>query len=127
MSAVVVQQYKPDHAFFSFLALEMEAMFVIELIFLAIGLLLGCAMKKYKRSGSTAVGIILAAYFLSIITSIQANLDFLRYITPLKYFDAALLLKTGQLDVTFLLLSAGIIVACVASAYWVYNRRDLYI
>ncbi len=72
---------------------------MIELIFLAVGLLLGCAMKQYKRSGSTAVAIILVTYFLSVITSMQANLDFLNYFTPFKYFDAAQLLRTGQLDV----------------------------
>jgi ABC-2 type transport system permease protein len=127
ISAVAVQQFKPDQAFFSFLTLEMEAMFVIELIFLAIGLLLGCAMKQYKRSGSTAVAIILVAYFLSVITSMQANLDFLKYFTPLKYFDPAQLLNTGRMDVTFLLLSAAIIVICMIAAYWIYNRRDLYI
>ena len=62
-SLVAVQSYHPDQAFYSFLALEMQAMFAIELIFLAIGLLLGCAMKQYKLSGSTAIGIILATYF----------------------------------------------------------------
>ena len=44
-SLVAVQSYHPDQAFYSFLALEMQAMFAIELIFLAIGLLLGCARK----------------------------------------------------------------------------------
>ena len=127
MSAVAARQYKPDQTFFRFLALEMVAMLVIELIFLAIGLLLGCGMKKYKRSGSTAVAIILVTYFLSIISGMQANLGFLRYVTPLKYFDVAQLLSTGRFDVGFLLLSAGIIAVCTAAAYWVYNKRDLYI
>ncbi len=113
--------------FISFLALEMEAMFVIELIFLAIGLLLGCAMKQYKRSGSIAVAIILVTYFLSVISGMQANLDFLKYFTPFKYFDAAQMLNTGRMDVPFLLLSAAIIVVCMAAAYWAYNKRDLYI
>ena len=49
ISLVVMKQFNPDQAFKNFLALEMQAMFVIELIFLAVGLLLGCAMKKYKR------------------------------------------------------------------------------
>jgi ABC-2 type transport system permease protein len=124
---VAVQSFKPDQAFYKFLALEMEAMFVVELIFLAIGLLLGCAMKQYKRSGSTAVAIILVAYFLSIIASMQANLDFLKYFTPFKYFDASQLLSSGKMDVTYLLLSAVIIVVCVGAAYWLYNKRDLYI
>jgi ABC-2 type transport system permease protein len=127
MSALTVGQYKPDNAFFNFLALEMAAMLVVELVFLAIGLLLGCAMKKYKRSGSTAVAILLVTYFLSIVTSLQANLGFLRYFTPLKYFDPARMLRTGQLEGGFLALSAAIVAACLAAAYWIYRKRDLYI
>ena len=126
-SFVAAQAYKPDQAFYNFLTLEMEAMFVIELIFLAVGLLLGCAMKQYKLSGSTAIGIILVAYFLSVISGMQANLEFLKYFTPFKYFDAAILFQKMRMDNGFLLLSGAIIVVCVAAAYWSYNKRDLYI
>jgi ABC-2 type transport system permease protein len=127
VSLVAVQSFKPDQAFYKFLALEMEAMFVVELIFLAIGLLLGCAMKQYKLSGSTAVAIILATYFMSIMAVMNEKLDFLKYFTPFKYFDARELFRTGRMDVTYLLLSAAIIVVSVIAAYWIYNRRDLYI
>jgi ABC-2 type transport system permease protein len=105
----------------------MQAMFFIELIFLAVGLLLGCAMKQYKLSGSTAIAIILATYFMSIISSMQKNLDFLKYFTPFKYFDAGELFRSGHLNGTYLLISAAIIVVSVAAAYWTYNKRDLYI
>src|SRR4030042_331440 len=63
VSLAMVRSYSPDQAFFDYLALEMQALFAIELIFLALGLLLGCAMKQYKRAGATAVAIILATYF----------------------------------------------------------------
>lgn len=126
-SIIATQSYAPDQAFYDFLALEMQAMFVISLIFLAIGLLLGCAMKQYKRTGSTAVSIILAVYFMSIVSGLNKNLDFLKYFTPFKYFDAGELFRNGKMDGTFLLLSAAIIVVSMAAAYWVYNRRDLYI
>ena len=127
VSLVAVRSYNPDQAFHDFLRLEMQAMLAIELIFLAIGLLLGCAMKQYKLSGSTAVGIILVTYFMSIISGMQEKLDFLKYFTPFKYFDAGELFRSGKMDVTYLLLSAAIIVVCVAAAYWTYNKRDLYI
>lgn len=127
VSLVAVRSYNPDRAFFDYLALEMQAMFSIELIFLAIGLMLGCAMKQYKRSGSTAVAIILAAYFMSIMSSMQENLDFLKYFTPFKYFDAGELFRSGQFDSTYLILSAMIIIVSLAAGYWVYNKRDLYI
>jgi ABC-2 type transport system permease protein len=127
VSLAASQQYKPDASFRSYLALEMEAMFVLELVFLALGLLLGCAMKQYKRAGSTAIAVILVAYFLSIVISIESKLDFLKYFTPFKYFDAGELLRDSRLNAGYLVLSSGIIVVCLAVAYWIYNRRDLYI
>jgi ABC-2 type transport system permease protein len=127
MSLVAVQSFNPDQAFNNYLALQMRAMFVIELIFLSLGLLLGCVMKQYKRSASIAVGIILATYFMSIVSGMQEKLDFLKWFTPFKYFDAADLFHTGQMNSTYLLISLGIIVVCVALAYFTYNKRDLYI
>ena len=127
ISVVAVRQYDPDQAFYAFLALEMQAMIAIELIFLAIGLLLGCAMKQYKRAGSTAVAIILATYFASILSTMQQKLDFLKYLTPFRYYDAGALFRTGHLDWAYVALSAAIVVVCLAAAYVIYNRRDLYI
>lgn len=126
-SLVATRSFSPDQAFYKFLALEMQAMFVIELIFLSLGLLLGCAMKQYKLSGSTAVGIILLTYFMSIVSVLNENLDWFKWFTPFKYFDANEMYHSGALDGTYLLLSAGIIVVCLVGAYVVYNKRDLYI
>ncbi len=127
ISYAAAQQFHPDQAFGKFLALEMAAMFSLELIFLALGLFLGCAMKQYKRSSSVAIAVILATYFLSVLSGLQANLDFLKYFSPFKYFDAGVLLRTGRFDGVYLLLGAAIVVVCVAAAYLIYNRRDLYI
>ena len=84
-------------------------------------------MKQYKLSGSAAVGIILVTYFMSILSALQEDLDFLKYFTPFKYFDAGEFYRNGRLDNAYLALSVAIIAVCVAAAYWVYNKRDLYI
>lgn len=127
ISQVTVRSYNPDPGFNRFLALEMQAMFMIELIFLAIGLLLGCAMRQYKRSSASAISVILVTYFLSLISGMQESLENLKYFTPFKYFDAGEFFRTGQLDGKYLLISLAIIVASLGTAYWAYNRRDLYI
>ena len=127
ISMVAVKSYNPDQAFYDFLALEMQAMLAVELVFLAVGLLLGCAMKRYKLAGSTAVAIILATYMLSIMSGMYEKLDFLKYFTPFKYYDASALFRSGKMDAGYLALSAGIIVVCVVAGYVVYNKRDLYI
>jgi len=127
VSYLAVQQFNPDAAFYSFLRLEILALFIIELIFLAVGLLLGCALKQYRRSGAIAVGIILGTYFISVISGLQKNPEWMKWLSPFKYFDSFSLLNTGHLYPGFTLLSLGIIAVCVVLAYVIYERRDLYI
>jgi ABC-2 type transport system permease protein len=127
ISLVAARSYTPDPGFYSFLRLEMIAMFLVELIFLAIGIMLGAVMKRYRLSGTLVVAVVLVTYFFSIITVMQKNLDFLKYLTPFKYFDAAVFLTTHSLDGTYLAITAAIVVVCLVAAYLVYNRRDLYI
>lgn len=127
ISLAVAQGYKPDGEFYRFLALCMLALFMLELIFLAVGIFLGCAMKRYKRAGAVAVSVLLGTYFLSVISAMNKDLDWLKYLTPFKYFDAGLLLRESRFDLLFLGLAAAIVVACMAGAYLTYARRDLYI
>jgi len=127
ITVVSIQSYQPDSEFYAFLNRSILALFVLELIFLAIGVFLGCAMKQYKRAGSTAVALLLATYFFSIISGMHERLDFLKYFSPFKYFDAAKIFHEAKFDTTYLLLSAVIIVVSMAGAYYTYARRDLYI
>ncbi len=126
-SVVAAAPHHPDSAFYNFLALEMQSLFILEMIFLSIGIFLGCAMKQYRRAGSAAVSLLLATYFMSIISSMNEKLDFLKYFSPFKYFDAGMLFREGKMNMTYLLLSAVIIIVGMVGAYFTYARRDLYI
>jgi ABC-2 type transport system permease protein len=127
ISLAAAQSYTPEADFYNLLRLEMLAMFMIELIFLAVGLLLGCALKQYKRASSVAVAIILITYFMSVMSGMQENLDFLRFFTPFRYYNAGVFFRSGSLDGLYLGLTAGIVGLCLLGAYLIYNRRDLYI
>ncbi|MGA9349644.1 MAG: ABC transporter permease subunit [Anaerolineae bacterium] len=126
-SLVSAAQYEPDSGFFRFLALCMLAVFITQLIFLAVGIFLGCAMKRYKRASSVAVSLLLGTYFLSVISSLNKNLEFLKYFSPFKYFDAGVLLRESRIDLAFVGLSLAIILVSMVGAYLTYARRDLYI
>jgi len=84
-------------------------------------------MKQYRRASSLAVSVLLGTYFLSIITALSAKLDFLKYLTPFKYFDAVKILNESRLDGGFVALSLAIVAASMVGAYATYARRDLYI
>jgi ABC-2 type transport system permease protein len=124
---VGAQKYAPDAVFYKFVAISALAFFIIEMIFLALGIFLGCVMKKYKQSGGLAIAILLTTYFASVITTLSKNLDFLKYVSPFKYFDPLLMLHESRLEVLYVLLSVGIIVVFMVGAYFTYKKRDLYI
>jgi len=127
ISLVSVQFYHPDTSFYSFLSLCMLALFVMQLTFLSVGIFLGCALKRYKQASSLAVSVLLGTYFLSIVSTLDANLDFLRYFSPFKYFDAVVLLHESRIDLAFVGLSLVIVLVSMAGAYLTYAERDLYI
>jgi ABC-2 type transport system permease protein len=126
-SLASVAQYQPDSEFYSFLRLCMLALFIMQLIFLAIGVFLGCAMKRYKRASAVAVSLLLGTYFLSVISGLNKDLEFLKYLSPFKYFDPGMLLREARLDMLFVGLSLAIILVSMMGAYLTYARRDLYI
>ena len=120
-------RYDPEPDFFEFVALGMFAIFIMQLIFLAIGVLLGAAIKNHKRASSIAISILLGTYFISVIAGLDENFEKLKYLTPFKYFDPAKLLNDGKIEPIFLWLSLGIVVVSMVGAYLVYSRRDLYV
>jgi ABC-2 type transport system permease protein len=122
-----VAKYQPDSDFYNFLRLCILALFIIQIIFLAVGIFLGCAMKQYKRAGSVAVALLLGTYFLSIITGLSEDLEFLKYFSPFTYFNPAELLNEARIDINFVWLSAGIVAVCLIGGYIAYSKRDMYI
>ena len=72
-----VAKYQPDSEFYAFLTLSILALFILQMIFLAVGVFLGCAMKQYRRVSSVAVSLLLGTYFLSIVSSLHEDLEFL--------------------------------------------------
>jgi ABC-2 type transport system permease protein len=127
ITVVSATKYKPDSEFFRFVALGTLVFFILQMIFMAIGIFLGCAMKHHTQAGSAAVSILLLTYFISIITGLDKNLDFLKYFSPFKYFDPAKLLHESRIEPLFVLLSLAIVVVALAGAYLTYSKRDLYI
>ena len=126
-SLVAVAQYQPDSEFYDFLALSMLSLFIIQMVFLSVGIFLGCSMKQYKRAGAVAVSILLGTYFLSIISGLNENLEFLKIFSPFTYFNPATLLNESTIDIRYVLLSLAITAAFIIGGYYTYARRDLYI
>ncbi len=124
---VNAQRYQPDGEFYRFVGLSMLAAFMVQLIFLALGVFLGCTLKRYKLAGSISIGVLLAAYFASFVYDLKHELTYLRYVSPFNYFDPLAMLRENKVEIPFVLLSLAIVVVLLAAGYAAYRRRDMYI
>jgi ABC-2 type transport system permease protein len=70
------------------------------------------------------MSIMLFTFVLFYLVNLNESLNPLKYLTPFKYFDAAVLMKDG-LDPVFVTLSLVIVVLGIAGTYYFYSRRDL--
>ena len=126
-AVVTTAKYNPDSQFYEFLSLSMMTIFIIQMIFLTVGVFLGCVMKHHKRAGSTAIGVLLGTYFLSIIVGLSDKLDWLKHFSPFTYFNPADLLHKSEINMNNVFLSLSIIIVFLVGGYVTYSKRDLYI
>lgn len=124
---VAMSPYALDREFYDFLWLMAQSMTMTMLIFLSIGMLLSSILKRYKLSGKISAALLMLLYFLSILTQLSDKIDFLKYFTPFKYFEAKDLISAGHLNLTFVLISSCIIILSFVGTFRIYPRRDLHL
>lgn len=127
MIVITAQQYMPEEGFTEFLWLLILSTFIMQMVFMSIGILLGCVNKRYKRGGYIGLGIIITTYLLSIVTDLSDKFDFFKYITPFKYFDTLAIKTDMKLSLLYVAISIAIVAVSLAAGYITYRRRDLYI
>lgn len=120
-------QYEKDQGFYKFIFLLIITIFIVQLIFLSIGMLIASINKKYKKSANISMTILMITFLISSLINMVDTLDFLKYITPFKYFDATSLLKEGKIEPVFIVLSIFIIGGGIAGTFIFYPKRDLHI
>lgn len=84
-------------------------------------------ISAFLRRGGLGVGLGLAAvlYFLNIIANISEKAEFLKYITPFGYTEAADILTEGALDGTLILVGIVFSVLFLGIAYLKYCKKDI--
>lgn len=125
LSVVMTNYYGKGESITGDIVKLMIGMLILQLMFMLIGTGIAAVSKNTRAPASKATGILLAAYFLSIGIDMNEKLDFLKYITPFKYFEAKNLIGGGNFDPGFLIISFGIIAALLYVTYAFYKKRDL--
>lgn len=101
------------------------SMFLVQLIFLALGLAISVFFKKLKSVLSVSLGTVFGLYIIGAIVATGKN-DAERFISPFIYFDTAYIIKNGSYENKYLIACAVIVVLCVLISYVVYIKKDIH-
>lgn len=116
--------YINDPALYNYVNLTMLCMFITSLIFLFIGLCLSAVLTGRGKAVRYSAVIVLAAYFASVMIELGGNQN-LNFLSPFRYFDAAVVLYDG-IGTPYVLLSVMLVAVTGGLTYILYGRRDLH-
>ena len=119
--------YDKGESFYGFIGLLFISIFIVQAVFLSIGMFVSSVNKRYKKSGNISVGILMITFLLSSLINMVDGLDLLKFITPFTYFDTTYILEKMSLEPFYLLLSFFIIALGIGGTFFFYPKRDLYI
>ena len=122
---ITTMKYDKLPIFNKYMWLSGLSMFIIEMIFLSMGMMIASVMKRYRRSGSYSIAIIVIMYFLSIMVALSDKIEKLKYLTPFKYFESSRILMELKVNSTYVIISIGIIIVSIAVTYLAYPKRDM--
>ncbi|WP_079507410.1 ABC transporter permease subunit [Mesobacillus jeotgali] len=124
-SVGMVLKYAEGQDIVGDITMLMIGMFILQLIFLAIGTATAAAFKNAKKATSLATGILLLLFISSIAIDLNEKLDKLKFLTPFKYFDARLVLEEGGFEPVYLVLSFSMLVGFTIFTFVFYRKRDM--
>lgn len=99
------------------------SLLLLELVFLSIGTLIGCFIKKRKFTLITFITV-LVFIGLSLLEN-AFNLTFLKYINPYSYFEVADIVSEERFQTRFLVISVFIFFFFIFFAYGIYEHEDV--
>lgn len=99
------------------------AMFLTQLVFMAVGIIFAVYAKKVRSVSGAATAIGFSGFILSALQSLLEK-EYIRYIAPLKYFEPSAVFETGGFEVKYALTAIVVIVVCVAASFFKYSRSD---
>lgn len=123
-SIFIVQKYSKGEEVNTDIVVLMAGMLILQLLYLMIGTAVAAVNKHPKTAASLSTGILLITFILSIVIDLNHKMEFLKYFTPFKYYEAKHLMD-GGFDAVYVVLSVVIMIALTVMTYVFFNKRDL--
>lgn len=118
-------KYAPSETTLVHIHLFTLAAFLIMFVSASLGALFASLMPRSSSGFNLIAFVIATSYFAYALSKLSESLDWLKYISIFRWFDAAAIISDHQLSSGFIILCTIIIVFAWAGVFITYNRREL--
>lgn len=105
----------------------MAALFILQLLFAAIGAGIASISQNIKKATSVSAAILLTTFLISVAIDLYDKIVFLKFLSPFQYFPAAEIITTGIYAPIYLILSFLLITTFILITYLFMEKRDISI
>lgn len=124
-SAFFIAQHNHGDGLIDKVSLTMLALFILQLFFLSLGTLFGAVLKTTKIATSVASALVMGFFLLSVAVDLNHDLEFLKILTPFKYFEGAALMINDQISFSAVIILVVVSAVFFTLTFLAFNRRDL--
>ena len=112
-----------EYSFLTFF-LMMLGIFIIQILFFAIGLFISVSLKKMGSSLSFSLGLSFGFFILNSFDTILEG-TFVKYFIPYDYFEFGYIIENTAFKTYGIVISIGLIIAFILGSYLLYNKRNI--
>lgn len=123
-SGLMVNVVATDYSMTAFLLINLS-LFIIQLIFLALGILISVYFPKIKSVLTVSLGTVFAFFIIGMLSATSGD-EVKRYLSPFKYFDTSYIIENTNYELPFLLVGIGFIVLAIVGSYFFYTKKDIH-
>jgi ABC-2 type transport system permease protein len=100
------------------------SMFLVQLFFLALGMLLGVVLPKVKSVVSVSLPTVFAFYIIGMLGDVLGNVE-ARYVSPFRYYDPAYIIRNASLESKYLFVEAAVVIVGLVLSYVIFLKKDI--
>lgn len=122
-SCVVANIVSTDGLDIQIFSLILASFFLVQLFFLALGILLSVLIKKIKTPVAVTLPTVFGFFIVGMLGSIIGN-DNVRYICPFKFYDLNYVIDKRFYEMNYLYIELVFVFIAIIISYLIYLKRD---
>ena len=99
------------------------ALFFTELVFMAFGIVFSTFVKKIRSVSGIATAFGFAGFILTALHNLL-EIDAIRFIAPLNYFNTEVVFSTGSYETTYIVTAVVVFIGCLGASLYKFCCSD---